>query len=260
MQDQEYQIKIMRKNILYLSILLLLTTVSIILLISCQSFDAEKPYIYTVQSGDTLYHISKISGLSAQEIKDYNKLKNENINSGQILLLPGIQSINRGKKLQQLDIIQRNVWGAMKAGEMTASKGFNKITVHHTSEKKDSYKRNDIHFIQTIQKFHIKTRKWADIGYHYIIGKDGKIYEGRLLSYYGAHVKNNNTANIGIALLGNFNDNRLNSNQKNSLLSLIEALRERYKIPPQALFAHKELGKTSCPGDHTMTFLNQIRK
>lgn len=259
MQNQEYQIVSMKKKILYLSVLLFLSNLTIIFLVSCKTIDTEKPYIYTVQSGDTLYHISKISGLSVQKIKDYNNLKNENINSGQILLLPGIQNINQGKKLQQLDIIQRNVWGAMKAGEMTPSKGFNKITIHHTSEKKDSYKRNDIHFIQTIQKFHIKTRKWADIGYHYIIGKDGKIYEGRLLSYYGAHVKNNNTANIGIALLGNLNDNQLNSNQKNSLLSLINALRERYKIPPKALFAHRELGKTSCPGEHTMTFLNQIR-
>lgn len=161
--------------------------------------------------------------------------------------------------MQQLEIVHRNIWGAQKPKKMNKSKGFNKITVHHTTENKEAPKRSEIHFLQSVQKYHINMRKWADIGYHFLIGKTGKIYEGRLLHYYGAHVKNNNTANIGIAMLGDFNSDKLNKAQEKSLKILIEALQEKYNIPEEKLFAHRELSNTSCPGDHTMEFLKDYR-
>ena len=142
---------------------------------------------------------------------------------------------------------------------MNPAKGFSKITLHHTTENTDTIKRNEIHFIQSIQRYHINTRKWADIGYHFLIGKTGNIYEGRLLHFSGAHVKNKNTANIGIAMLGDYNINKLNTAQKKSLRDLIYALQEKYRIPQSQLYAHREFGKTSCPGKHTMKFLEDLR-
>lgn len=212
-----------------------------------------------VHSGDTLSEISRNSRLSVKEIMAYNNLKSSRILSGQVILLPGVTSLKKGNKMQKLNIVHRNIWGAMTAGTMNTAKSYNKITVHHTTEKKSSHKRNDVHFLQTIQKYHIDEKKWADIGYHFIIGKDGKIYEGRLLKFYGAHVKNHNIGNIGIALLGDFHSNPLNTKQRQSLNLLINALREKYNIHEKELYAHRELGNTSCPGDHTMDFLETFR-
>ena len=45
-------------------------------------------------------------------------------------------------------------------------------------------------------------RGWCDIGYHFVIDRDGKIYEARSLDQRGAHVGTHNTGNIGISLIG----------------------------------------------------------
>ena len=248
-----------RQIIASLSLLLLLVSSCLLLFMSCQTATEKAPYIYMVQSGDTLESIAKDSRLPADLIKDYNKLKFDQLNSGQILLLPGVRQLNQGCKIQKLNIVHRNIWGASKASKMNPAGKFNKITLHHTTEKKQSMKRNDLHFIQSIQKYHQKERQWADIAYHFIIGKDGTIYEGRLLHYRGAHVKNHNKGNIGIAILGDLNLNPLKKSQEKAISLLIEALREKYNIPEKELFAHRELGTTSCPGDHAMSFLKEFR-
>lgn len=45
---------------------------------------------YTVVSGDTLYSVAKKFGTNVSELKELNKLNNNNLNIGQVLLLPGV--------------------------------------------------------------------------------------------------------------------------------------------------------------------------
>ncbi len=43
---------------------------------------------------------------------------------------------------------------------------------------------------------------WSDVGYHWVIRRDGFIEEGRPPSRVGAHVKGYNTHSLGICLVG----------------------------------------------------------
>ena len=43
---------------------------------------------------------------------------------------------------------------------------------------------------------------WADIGYHYVIRRDGAVDEGRPEDAIGAHVRGYNEISIGICLVG----------------------------------------------------------
>ena len=45
---------------------------------------------------------------------------------------------------------------------------------------------------------------WADVGYHYLVDKDGTIYEGRNIAIRGAHTQGHNTGSAGVCLLGDF--------------------------------------------------------
>ena len=45
-------------------------------------------------------------------------------------------------------------------------------------------------------------RNWSDIGYHYVIRRDGTIETGRPLSISGAHARGHNANSIGICLVG----------------------------------------------------------
>ena len=43
-----------------------------------------------------------------------------------------------------------------------------------------------------------------DIGYNFLVGQDGNVYEGRGWDLRGAHVRGYNSVSIGIAFIGNF--------------------------------------------------------
>ncbi len=75
----------------------------------------------------------------------------------------------------------------------------------------NSYKQNSIALIQNIYRYHVLNKKYQDIGYNFIIGWDGKIFEGRYggNTIVGDHYydENNcqdyNVGSIGILLLAN---------------------------------------------------------
>ena len=69
----------------------------------------------------------------------------------------------------------------------------NKAVVHHTATSDVS--------VEVIRKNHIEVNEWRDIGYHFLIRKDGTIEKGRDLNMKGAHAKGRNNW-IGIALTG----------------------------------------------------------
>ena len=263
MQTKEYEIirLLTRKNRILVMINSVLCTSCIILLllISCRTAETE-PYIhYTVQSGDTISSISKLSGVPADRIRLANELKSDLIKTGEVLKLPGISKLPKGDLLQQLAVITRNEWGAREAGSCDKATTFKKITVHHTTDNA-KFKKTDIEFLRLVQKHHQKINGWADIGYHFLIGQTGNIFEGRSLKNMGAHVRGKNSGNIGIALLGDYENKELNPAQIATLQKLLDALRERYDIPRRMVFGHGELGDTKCPGKNTLTFLKNYRR
>ena len=75
-----------------------------------------------------------------------------------------------------------------------------KIIVHCTDS--DNEKHDNI---ETIRKWHVEENGWKDIGYHYVITKDGSVHQGRELSEVGAHCTGHNMFSIGIALTGKSN-------------------------------------------------------
>ncbi|EEC14113.1 peptidoglycan recognition protein, putative, partial [Ixodes scapularis] len=52
--------------------------------------------------------------------------------------------------------------------------------------------------------YHQKSKGWFDIGYQYLIGGDGSIYEGRGFGAIGAHTLRYNDKSVSIAFIGNF--------------------------------------------------------
>lgn len=50
----------------------------------------------------------------------------------------------------------------------------------------------------------MNTRKWSDIGYNFLVGEDGNVYEGRGWGKTGAHTVGYNSKSVGICFIGNF--------------------------------------------------------
>jgi N-acetylmuramoyl-L-alanine amidase len=50
--------------------------------------------------------------------------------------------------------------------------------------------------VQEIQNLHIDS-KWPDIGYHFLVGENGKVYEGRGWNREGAYAPSWSNASYG---------------------------------------------------------------
>jgi hypothetical protein len=79
----------------------------------------------------------------------------------------------------------------------------NKIIIHCTATRPNWWiGKSPQQKVNEIRRWHVEDRGWADIGYHYLIDRDGTVIEGRPLSKVGAHAKGHNTGSVGIALFG----------------------------------------------------------
>lgn len=108
--------------------------------------------------------------------------------------------------------------------------------------------------VKEIRRWHVEDRGWSDIGYHYLIDRDGKVAEGRSLSRTGAHVRGHNTGSIGICLFGGHGSNENDAFSENftpeqdrALRKLIADLRTRFPTI-RKISGHNEYAAKACPG------------
>lgn len=122
---------------------------------------------------------------------------------------------------------------------------YNTIVIHHSS----LYEENDDNTIKAVQNLHMDSRDWADIGYHFCVGKSGTIYEGRKLVTRGTHTEGRNTGTLGICLLGNFHTESVPSpEQLNATQQLVNWVALRLRATHLA--GHRDFNsQTVCPGD-----------
>lgn len=105
--------------------------------------------------------------------------------------------------------------------------------------------------VKEIRQWH-KKRGWADIGYHFVVRRDGKVEKGRPLSQTGAHVQGWNQNNIGICLEGGLNDkfqpaNNFTREQWRSLKPLVAGLKAT--ASKAKVVGHRDFPKVdkACP-------------
>ena len=110
--------------------------------------------------------------------------------------------------------------------------------------------------VKEIRRFHTMPvsqggRGWSDIGYHYVIKRDGTLEEGRPLEKAGAHTTGYNAESIGICLVGGVEsdgrtpDDNFTTAQFETLARLIESLRSRW--PKATIHGHSEFANKACP-------------
>jgi hypothetical protein len=114
-----------------------------------------------------------------------------------------------------------------------------------------------------IQDLHMDKRGFADVAYHFMIDKDGTIFEGRPINVRGAHVQGFNTGSVGIVLLGNFNEDLPTGEQLVHLRLLVDYLRYKYDI--RYLAGHRDYpgqspDGTECPGEYLYPLLSDLAK
>ncbi len=130
---------------------------------------------------------------------------------------------------------------------MTPRKTTNWIAVHCSATRPSL----DIG-VKEIRQWH-KNQGWQDIGYHYVIRRDGKVEKGRAENLVGSHVAGYNAVSVGVCLVGGVSqkdikpENNFTKEQFASLKTLLKTLSEKYK--GAKIRGHRDFPKVSkaCP-------------
>lgn len=116
--------------------------------------------------------------------------------------------------------------------------------------------------VSDIRKWHINNG-WYDIGYHFVIRRNGVLESGRPLDQIGAHVKGHNERSIGICLVGGVSqedyrvpEDNFTKEQYATLRKFIKELRGFY--PDVKIMGHNQLDRGKvCPSFYVPDWLEK---
>lgn len=133
---------------------------------------------------------------------------------------------------------------------VTNPRNITKIIVHCSATPKgEDYTTDDI------KKWHLQSG-FSDIGYHYVVYRDGTVHKGRDEKIAGAHTTGQNTCSIGVCYIGgcparsdaawqNKSEDTRTDEQKAALLKLLKELKAKY--PQAGIYGHRDFAAKACP-------------
>lgn len=164
---------------------------------------------------------------------------------------------------KKVEFMRRTAWTKVgpNPARLRKAEKFYRITVHHQGCGVNVHTaRGDVAYdLEGILTGHRK-RCFGDIGYHVIIDRAGRVWEGRSPRYDGAHVSGQNVGNIGIMLLGNFERQRPANLQLATMDKVVGVLRAKFTIAGRNVYGHRDLGHTLCPGRYLYPSVSKIKR
>ena len=188
-------------------------------------------------------------------------------------------------------IVTRAQWGADESlGSKKRLFGeIRKVIVHHTVTPGTNPEAE----IRGILEYHTRSRGFDDIGYNFLVDRNGVVYEGRWARAYapgeaptgedlngrgvvGAHASGYNTGTVGIALLGTHSASAVNEEAMQALARTIAWKLGSRDIDPHGrdpfvrvgdgttivfdnIAGHRDVDQTGCPGEAVHGRLAELR-
>jgi hypothetical protein len=157
----------------------------------------------------------------------------------------------RSTPIGAIRIYSRADWGARAPRCASGSMTPNRATIHHTVTPTNDSMTPQARLRQ-IQSYHMYTNGWCDIGYNYLISRDGRVWRARGATTIGAHVANSNTGNIGISFMGTYTSTAPTSTQMCNAAKLLRRLSMDFggvDLNRTDVKGHRQYGSTACPGN-----------
>ncbi|XP_072939774.1 uncharacterized protein [Epargyreus clarus] len=131
------------------------------------------------------------------------------------------------------------------------------VVVQHTVTQSCSNDQSCAEIVRDIQKIHMEQAFLWDIGPSFLIGSNGKIYQGRGWNQVPIHTFGYNNQSFGIAFIGNFIDQEPSAQALQSAQALIQCGVEKEKLSANHnVVVQSQLVRTESPGKK---LFNKIR-
>ena len=102
--------------------------------------------------------------------------------------------------------------------------------------------------VEEIRRWHVEGNGWSDIGYHYVITRDGTIEAGRDEDTQGAHVRGHNGDSLGVCMVGGKPGCNYTAAQWEALAWLVRGLLLRHGLVASDVYGHNDFDKgKTCP-------------
>ena len=174
-------------------------------------------------------------------------------------------------------IILRSSWGAAKntkCDSPTVVGETRGAVVHHTAGTNSYTQAQSASIVRATQAYHMKSRKWCDIGYNFLVDKYGQIFEGRNggvdKQVRAAHSGNAevNTYAMGVSMMGTFATSAPTEATKDAVVRLIGWRLGTGGTPTTGTYTlggkklnriagHRDVVGTECPGAAAYAWLGQ---
>ncbi|KAH8302777.1 hypothetical protein KR044_010741 [Drosophila immigrans] len=159
----------------------------------------------------------------------------------------------------ELSLVSRADWRARAPGEMTPMQlPLGRAVIAHTAGRDCTDDESCAEQVRSIQAYQMVRLKYSDISYHYLIGGNGRVYEGRSPSLQGAIAAGNNGNTLAIAFIGNFDAQAPSDSVVAAAQSLLEhAEQEGQLAADYKLLGHRQVSATKSPGDALYALLEK---
>lgn len=131
------------------------------------------------------------------------------------------------------------------------------VTLHHTGDSRPLLRGDDpVQRLRGLQAWGARDRNWWDVPYHFLMGLDGDIYEGRDYHFMG---ETNTSYDPGghflISIIGNYAQQEPTPAQLDAIADLMAWALHEFDLPLDRIGGHYDYASTTCPGTHLRKYL-----
>jgi len=147
-----------------------------------------------------------------------------------------------------IEVICRDAWGAAEPLGTFAEHTLERLTVHHTAVELVDNTGAPAR-VRAHQRYHQETQGWPDLAYHFVVDRNGHVYEGRPVDAVGdTGTTYDPTGHFLVVAEGNFETQTPTEPQLAAVASMLAWASREHDVPATTLGGHRDYAETACPG------------